>query len=244
MFDAIIMAGGPGTRLDPYTRSVPKPLLPLDGTPVLEILLRQLAAAGFGRVTLALSYRAEQIQAHVGNGSRLGLEVEYSVSERLLGTAGPLSLIDPPAESCLVCNADVLTTLDFAEVVRQHAERATAATMVLCRLGVDIPFGVAEVADGILRGYREKPVHEVLVGTGIYVIEPELWSFLTPGEALDMPALIDRAMAGGRAVSAFVHDGDWMDIGTTVDSYLLAAEAVRVNRAQYIPPLGEGEAAA
>jgi NDP-sugar pyrophosphorylase family protein len=242
--DAIIMAGGPGTRLDPYTRSVPKPLLPLDGTPILEIILRQLAAAGFVHVTLALSYRAEQIRAHVGDGSWLGLDVEYSISDRRLGTAGPLGLIEPTREACLVCNADVLTTVDFAAVANHHRTRQTAATMVVCPLGVDIPFGVAEVDDGLLLRYREKPTHEVLVGTGICVLGPEVWPHLTPGEPLDMPTLIERAMAAGAAVSTFVHDGTWVDIGTSPDSYLRAEELVRLNRALFVPPVGACEAVA
>jgi NDP-sugar pyrophosphorylase family protein len=234
--DAIIMAGGPGTRLDPYTRSVPKPLLPLDGTPILEIILRQLAAAGFVHVTLALSYLAEQIRAHVGDGSWLGLDVEYSVSDQRLGTAGPLGLIEPAGDPCLVCNADLLTTLDFAAVAGHHRTRRTAATMVVCRLGVDIPFGVAEVSDGRLLRYREKPTHEVLVGTGICVLEPEIWAHLTPGEPLDMPTLLERAMSAGQAVSTFVHDGTWVDIGTSPDSYLRAEELVRLNRDLFVPP--------
>jgi NDP-sugar pyrophosphorylase family protein len=233
--DAIILAGGPGTRLDPYTRDTPKPLLPLDGMPVLEIILRQLAATGFDHVTLALSYRADQIRSYVGDGAWLGLDVEYSVSDRLLGTAGPLGLIPPTPDGCLVCNGDVLTTLDFGAVMRHHRSRSALATVVLSRLGVDIPFGVAEVDGGLVSRYREKPTHEALVGTGIYVLGPEAWAELRSGEAIDMPVVIQRALARNAPISAYVHDGLWMDIGTSIQRYHEAGEVVRANRDRYIP---------
>jgi NDP-mannose synthase len=232
---AIILAGGLGRRLRPYTDVIPKPLLPLDGVPILDIILCQLAASGVDRVTLALHYRAGQIRAHVGDGSRYGMQVEYSVADRLLGTAGPLGLIDRPDEPCLVLNADLLTNLDFADVMAHHRRQGVAATVVLFAYQTLVPFGVIEVDDeGAVASIREKPNVESSINAGIYVLEPLVWDKIPPHVYLDMNNLIERALAKGRTIATYQHRGEWLDVGT-VDSFHRGDQIFRANRHQYLP---------
>lgn len=240
---AIILAGGLGTRLRPHTVDTPKPLLCLDGTPIIEIILRQLACRGFDRVTLALCHMAGRIQAQVGDGSHLGVNVDYSVTDRLLGTAGPLGLVDRPDEPCLVLNADLLTNVDFGEVMACHERDPAIATMVLCPYRVDVPFGVIEVDDaGAVSTFREKPGYEMHVNTGIYVLDPVAWDKVPPGEYLEMNSLIERALAKRRRIATFLHRGDWLDVGT-VESYRRGEQIFRVHRQRYLPVEREPEAA-
>lgn len=231
---AIVLAGGLGTRLRPLTDVLPKPLLPVDEMPILEIILRQLRAAGVDHVTLALHYKADLVQRMIGDGSQLGLRVDYSVSEERLGTAGPLSLIPRPTGSCVVLNADILTDLDFADLIASHQESGCVATVVLTRHEQDIPFGVADT-DGQARlaGYQEKPTVGFLVNAGIYAIEPEAWEKFVPGVYLDVPDLIRRALASGVPLNAYAHGGRWIDIGT-VESFERASQAFRASRATFL----------
>jgi NDP-mannose synthase len=236
--EAIILAGGLGTRLRPYTDVIPKPLLPLGGTPILEIILRQLAAAGVDRVTLALHYRAEVIQAHVGDGSRFGLQVEHSVADRLLGTAGPLGLIERPRDACLVLNADLLTNLDYRDLMARHRSRGAPATVVLFPYRTEVPFGVIDVDNqGDVAAFREKPSVEASINAGIYVLEPLVWDKVPPGEYLEMSELIVRALAKGRTVATYRHAGDWLDVGT-VESFRRGDEVFRAQRDHYLPADG------
>jgi NDP-sugar pyrophosphorylase family protein len=237
--EAIILAGGLGTRLRPYTDVIPKPLLPLDGTPILEILLRQLAAHDVDVVTLALHYKADQIRTLVGDGDDLGVRVEYSVADRLLGTAGPLGLIDRPAEPCLVLNADLLTNLDYREVMDHHRRSGAAATMVLFPYRTDVPFGVIDVdGRGAVAGFREKPTIEADINAGVYVLDPLVWDKIPPGEHLQMNNLIERALAKDRMIAAYRHQGDWLDVGT-VDSFHRGDEIFRAHRDRYLPHAGQ-----
>ncbi|HEX8582659.1 MAG TPA: sugar phosphate nucleotidyltransferase [Acidimicrobiales bacterium] len=231
--EAIVMAGGLGTRLRPYTNVLPKPLLPVDGVPILEIILTQLRDQGFDKVTLALYYKAQSIQNHFGDGRWLGLDIQYSVADRLLGTAGPLGLIPQPEEPVLVCNADLLTNIDFADVMAFHRAQDVIATMVLCKLPIPIQFGVVQQSGGRIVRYDEKPTHEVLINAGIYAIDPSGWTRLTPGGYLDMSSLIERGMAKGYPIATYLHVGEWLDIGT-VDQYHRAEQIFRENRSRYL----------
>lgn len=232
---AIILAGGLGRRLRPYTDVIPKPLLPLDGMPILDIILCQLAGSGVDRVTLALYYRAEQIRAHVGDGSQHGLRVDYSVADRLLGTAGPLGLVERPTEPCLVLNADLLTNLDLAEVMDHHRRQGAAATLVLFSYQTNVPFGVIDVdAAGAVAAFREKPNVVSSINAGIYVLEPMVWDKIPPHVHLDMNDLIERALAKGRTIATYLHRGEWLDVGT-VESFHRGGEIFRTNRHRYLP---------
>ncbi len=233
---AVILAGGRGIRLRPYTRHTPKPLLPLDGMPILEILIRQLVAAGCSRITLALAWMAEAIRAHFDDGAWLGAQLSYSISDQILGTAGPLALLEVPAAACLVVNADILTSLDFRIVLDAHPARRLA-TVVTQRREVPIRYGVIDTSsDGRVLGIREKPPLSMQINTGIYVLDPAVWRHLAPGVPNEMPVLLHELALAGEEVGSYempagVH---WTDIGVEHD-YLNAGQAFRANRARYLP---------
>jgi NDP-sugar pyrophosphorylase family protein len=231
----VILAGGRGTRLRPYTDRLPKALLPLDGTPILEVLIRQLVAAGCPRISLALSWMAAEIQAHLGDGSRLDAEISYSVSEQLLGTAGPLALLEPPPGLCLVINADVLTSLDFRALLDAHREQHLA-TIVTREHEVGVRYGVVETdANGVAVEIVEKPVSRLRISTGVYVLSPDAWRYLAPGSQIEMPDLLRRLAAAGPLVGSYEMPlkAAWTDIGLPAD-YLEAQEAFRRDRALYL----------
>lgn len=234
---AVILAGGRGMRLRPYTDRTPKPLLPLDGIPILEILIRQLVDAGCTNVTLALAWMADAIQAHFGDGRWLGADIDYSVSAHALGTAGPLALLAPPPAPCLVANADILTTLDFRALLEFHRPDRLA-TVVTQQRDLELRYGVIDVsADGRLVGVSEKPPLTVRINTGIYVLDPDAWEHLTPGERVEMPDLLQRLARSGHALDTYElpPGASWTDIGVPED-YLRAEAAFRAERARYLPP--------
>lgn len=233
--DAVILAGGRGTRLRPYTDTIPKALLPLDGMPILEILIRQLVAAGCTRISLALSWMAEAIQAHLADGPVMNAEISYSVSEQLLGTAGPLSLLSPPTDLCLVVNTDVLTTLDFRAVLEAHREEHLA-TIVTQEREVEIRYGVIHTdPGGMAVDIVEKPVSRLRINAGIYVLSPAVWGFLPPGTPIEMPELLRRVAASGPLVGTYELSPEvsWTDIGLPAD-YLEAEEMFRRERSLYL----------
>lgn len=231
---AVVLAGGEGRRLRPATLATPKPLIPIDGIPILHIILTQLKSAGFTHVSLSLGYRAHMIKASFG-GNRWGdLELDFVQEEEPLGTAGPLALLAPFEDSTLVMNADLLTDIDFADMVRSHKKSQAAATVALSRQDIDIAHGVVELdEDRRVTDFREKPRLSFLVSGGIYVLEPSLLRLLPPRGQHDMPALLDRARAEGELIEGHVIEGDWHDIGTP-EQLDLAAAAFRADRARYL----------
>ncbi|MFI7321234.1 sugar phosphate nucleotidyltransferase [Streptomyces venezuelae] len=237
---AVVLAGGVGRRLRPHTLTIPKPLVPVDGTPILHIILAQLRSAGFTHVSLSLGHRAHMIEASFAGNQWAGLELDFFLEEEPLGTAGPLALLPPFEDSTLVMNADLLTDLDFAELIARHKKSGAAATVALSRQYIDIAHGVVELDDDReVTDFREKPRLSFLVNAGIYVLEPSLLRLLTPRVRDDMPALLDRARAEGERVEGHVIEGDWHDIGTP-EQLNRAAAAFRNERARY---LGRGAAA-
>ncbi|MFJ4640952.1 NDP-sugar synthase [Streptomyces hygroscopicus] len=231
---AVILAGGEGRRLRPATLTVPKPLMPLDGIPILHIILTQLKGAGFTHVTLSLGYRAHMIRASFGGNRWSGLELDFSLEQEPLGTAGPLALLPPFEDSTLVMNADLLTDIDFADLWSRHKKSQAAATIALSRQDIDIAHGVVELDDERrVTDFREKPRLSFLVSGGIYVLEPSLLRFLPPRGRHDMPALLDRARAAGERVEGYVIEGDWRDIGTP-EQLDLATATFRADRARYL----------
>lgn len=221
---AIILAGGKGRRLRPYTTVLPKPLMPVGDRPILEIVVRQLKAAGFSQITFAVGYLAELIRAVFGDGERFGLSIDYSFEEQPLGTAGPLSLVSPPEDDFLVMNGDVVTDLDFVRFMEFHREQESCATLAVYRKSVPISLGVLDVneQDDVV-GYSEKPTLHYPVSTGIYCFRPDVLRFLQKNERCDLPELVTKLMARGERVKAFRFDGYWLDIGRPED-YEVAAE--------------------
>ena len=235
---AVILAGGKGTRLRPYTTVLPKPLMPIGEMPILEIVLRQLAHAGFGRVTLAVSYLAELIEAYCGDGARFGLTIEYSRELEALSTAGPLKLIQGLDRTFLVMNGDVLTTLDYAAMIRHHRDSGAAATIAVHRRTTKVDFGVVETgAGGDLAHYIEKPEYSYLVSMGINVLEPVALEHIRPGESLGMPDLMTRLKNAGLRVATYEAPCLWLDIGR-VDDYESALDTFESRRAEFLPGSG------
>lgn len=215
---AVILAGGKGRRLLPYTTVIPKPLMPVGGRPILEVIIRQLKSNGFSRVTMAVGYLAELIEAYFGDGTKYGIRVDYSREDRPLGTIGSLSLIEGLDETFMVMNGDVLTNLDYGELVAFHQKNVAAATIATCNREVNIDLGILEL-DGDLQiiDYIEKPTFKHHVSMGVYVFEPEILDLIEPEKYLDFPDLVLALIKAGRKVMAFPFDGYWLDIGRHED---------------------------
>ena len=233
---AVILAGGKGTRLAPYTTIFPKPLMPLDDMPILEILLRQMKRAGINEAILAVGYLKELLRAYFNNGERIGLKIRYSFEEKPLGTAGPLSLIEGMDEAFLVSNGDVLTTLDMRDLMKFHAEHDAIATIAMHTRKVRIDLGVLELNDANeLNNYIEKPTYDFRVSMGIYVFDPKIYHYIPYNEYLDFPDLILKLLDAGEKVLGYPFDGYWQDLGRP-DDYMQA-----VNEFEKMRPLLLGE---
>jgi NDP-sugar pyrophosphorylase family protein len=188
---AVILAGGKGTRLRPFTITIPKPLLPLGDVSILEVVIRQLTAVGIDRVVLTLGHMAHLFTASVGNGSRLGVKVDYCYEERPLGTAGALRLVPDLGEDFLVMNGDVLTTLDYGRLIAHHRNNRAWGTIAITPREIKVGFGVVDSKhDGRLREYREKPVIRYRVSMGINVLSSKAVSLIPRGKKFDMPDLM------------------------------------------------------
>jgi NDP-sugar pyrophosphorylase family protein len=221
---AVILAGGKGTRLLPYTTVIPKPLMPVGDRPILELIIRQLKHYGFSRVTMAVGHLAELIEAYFGDGNKYGIKIDYSREDEPLGTIGSLSLIDTLDTTFLVMNGDVLTNLDYLKLVDFHKKIHAAATIATYNKEVKVDLGILEMDEGFeLKEYIEKPTLKYDVSMGIYMFEPEILSFIEPNEYLDFPDLVLTLMKANRKVMAFPFDGYWLDIGRH-DDYVRAQE--------------------
>ena len=232
---AIILAGGKGTRLRPYTATLPKPLVPLGERPVLEIVLRRLAASGVRRVTLAVNHMAELLEAFFGDGSKFGLDIDYSLEVQPLGTIGPLRQINDLPESFLVLNADVLTDLDVGRLWDFHQDHGGPATVASFQRESKIDFGVLQIdAHGRLTGFSEKPVLRHLVSMGIYVFRRSILRFVPPGRHFGFDDLMHALLEAGEPVHPWLHRGTWLDIGRPED-YELALN----NLHTLLPPESE-----
>lgn len=221
---AVVLAGGRGTRLAPYTTVLPKPLMPVGDMPILEILLRQLRRAGIRHITLAVGHLAALLEAYFGDGSRFGVSLDYSYEDEPAGTAGPLALVDGLDETFLVMNGDLLTTIDFADLLQTHRARKAAITVGLFEKQVPLDLGVVETGeDGRVTDYIEKPTLTYEVSVGIYAVEPAVLEHIERGERLDLPELVLRLIAAGADVQAYRFSGTWFDIGRP-DDYAAASE--------------------
>jgi len=215
---AVVLSGGRGTRLRPYTTVLPKPLMPIGDSPILDVVLRQLVNAGFDRVTLSVGYLAELIRAYCGDGSRYGVRLHYLQEEEPLGTVGPLGLLDDFTEPLLLMNGDVLTDLDPRKLWDFHLSSGACLTLALHRRPVTISFGVVDEMRGSeIRRYVEKPTKEYLVGMGIYVLEPSVKEFIPRGRRMDFPDLVNALIGAGKRVVGWETNAYWLDIGRPDD---------------------------
>jgi len=232
---AVILAGGKGTRLRPFTASFPKPLVPLGDTPVVELLIRSLLRHGIHDVTLSLGYLAELIQAYFQQRQRLlaKLNLTYVLETEPSGTAGSLARIEGLTDTFLVMNGDLLTDLNFNDLVGFHRESGAVLTIATQRRHVKIDFGVLEFeGDGRITDYFEKPEHFYDVSMGVYVYEPSVLRYIVAGEYLDFPDLVLRLLANGQRVCAYVTDCLWLDIGRP-DDYARAQEMLEAHKDRF-----------
>lgn len=214
----IILAGGKGTRLAPYTTIFPKPLLPIGDKPILEIILRQLSSFGFKNITLSVNHLNALIRSYFDSVPIPGISLKYSVEDQPLGTAGPIGCIEGLDETFLVMNGDVLCNIDFERFFKQHQAVGATASMGISRREVKIDYGVMALDDNsMIRKYDEKPMFSYYVSMGIYLFEPAALKYVKPNERLDLPDLVARLLKDGHKVHGYSHDGYWLDIGRHED---------------------------
>ncbi|MGE5550845.1 MAG: sugar phosphate nucleotidyltransferase [Bacteroidota bacterium] len=209
---ALVLAGGRGLRLAPYTRVLPKPLLPIGDRPVLAVLLERLRLGGVDHATIALGYLGDLIQTYLGDGRRFGMSLSYLTEKEPLGTAGPITLLATQTEPFLVVNGDILTDLPFGDLYQAHLDGGAVATVAACTYELQLDFGCLRTEGDKLVAWEEKPTWSSLVGIGAYVLSPRVQE-LCPGGRVEMPALIGRLLGDGHPVAVFVTGAYWRDIG-------------------------------
>ena len=219
---AVVLAGGKGSRLGPYTTVLPKPLLPVGDRAILDVVFHQLRSFGFTDVTLAVGYLSHLVEAVMGDGSRHGVSLEYHKESEPLGTVGPLATVERLDDTFLMMNGDVLTTLDYSRLCDFHREAGNVLTVASHRRTVNIDYGVLHLgeapgATSPIAGFEEKPELGYVVSMGIYVLEPRALDFIEPGEYMDLPDLVLRLIDEGEPVGSHVFDGFWLDIGRHED---------------------------
>lgn len=222
---AVILAGGKGTRLRPFTTLIPKPLVPVGGQySILEIVLMQLAKAGFTHVTLAVNHLSNLIKAYFGDGSRWNIRVDYSVEDKPLSTIGPLTLIPDLPENFLVMNGDILCDLDFARFFADHVASGSEVSVSAFRREVNVDFGVLEYDErGALRAFVEKPVYRLDVSMGIYCLRRSAVERLARGEPYGFDTLMLDGLKNATPIRIHPFAGYWLDIGRP-DDYAYADE--------------------
>ena len=215
---AVVLCGGRGARLRPYTTVLPKPLMPIGDRPILEIVLASLRDAGVRRVTLCVGHLAHLIRAFFDDGSRHGLAIDYAVEDQPLGTIGPLAFVDDLGEDFLVLNGDVLTDLDPMALFREHLAYGADLTIATHRREVRVDFGVLEAGDdGAVRAFAEKPVERFEVSMGVYAMNRRVLGLFERGKPFGFDDLVLGLLASGRPVRRMLHRGEWLDIGRLDD---------------------------
>jgi NDP-sugar pyrophosphorylase family protein len=226
---AVILAGGKGSRLGPYTTILPKPLLPVGDRAILDVVVHQLRELGFNEVTLAVGHLAHLVRAVMGDGSAIGVSIDYAEEDAPLGTVGPLADIENLDESFIVMNGDVLTSLDYGELIDLHREAGNILTIASHRRVVRSDYGVLHLdretgkTQSVI-GFEEKPETPHVVSMGVYAMEPRVLDFIEPDEYLDLPDLVLRLIGAGEKVGSYLFTGYWLDIGRPEDYERAVAE--------------------
>ena len=231
---AVILAGGRGTRLRPYTVVLPKPLMPIGEFPILEVIVRQLARAGFGHVTMAVNHQAELIKAFFQDGSKWGMRIDYSLEDKPLGTMGPLRLIGGLPDQFLVMNGDVLTDLDFARLYDEHVASGAIFTVSSSGREEIIDYGVLETdANARLTGFREKPRSHYEVSMGVYMLNARVLDYIPPDRLYGFDHLMLDLIAANEPVIVRRFAGYWLDIGRP-DDYARAIDEFDTMRDRFL----------
>ena len=233
---AVILAGGKGTRLKPFTVVLPKPLVPVGDYPILEIIIRQLVKHGFSHITLTVNHQAEIIKAFFGDGSRWGIKIDYSLEEQALSTMGPLSLIRDLPGHFLVMNGDILSDIDYAAFYEEHIKNNSLFTVSsYVREHINL-YGVLETDNGKLTGFREKPKTTFEVSMGIYMVSKKVVDkYIKYNKPYGFDSLMWDMLKAGDEVKARKFSGYWLDIGRP-DDYMQAIEEFESRRSSFLPP--------
>ena len=229
----MILAGGMGTRLRPYTVVLPKPLMPIGDYPILEVIIRQLASQGFRHITMAVNHQASLIEAFFGNGSKWGLRIDYSLEQQPLGTIAPLALVPDLPETFLLMNGDVLTDLDFQGLAAKHIEHSTLFTISAAVRRHVIDYGVLQVNGKTLAGFQEKPSVEYLVSMGVYILNRRVLERVPAGRKFSFDDLMLDMLHHNLPVHVEPYEGYWLDIGRP-DDYMQAIEQFEKSRSTFL----------
>jgi len=225
----VLMAGGLGSRLKPITDDIPKPLIRVGDKPILETVLGGFIKAGFGRFFISVNYKAEMIREYFGDGSAWGVEISYLEENDRLGTAGALSLLpERPKHPFFVMNGDLLTTVNFEQMLKYHREHQAFSTVCVREHSVTVPFGVIDFDDHRLLGIREKPTQKFFVNAGVYLLDPGVLDHIGENEVIDMPTLIGRTIACGKPSVVFPLREYWIDVGRLEDLQRASDEFQRI----------------
>ncbi len=221
---AVILAGGQGTRLYPFTLNLPKPLLPLGDYPILEVIVKQLQNQGFSRIVMAVNHQANLIMDYFGNGSKWGLHIDYSIEKKVLGTMGPLTIIRDLPNDFLVMNGDILTDLNYLLLHENHVANGSMFTIASHAVSEVSPYGVLHTDHtGEVVNFEEKPIRSSLVSMGVYVLNASLISLIPMNKRFGFDELVLSCLKNGRPVVTSEYLGYWRDLGTPED-YKLAQE--------------------
>ena len=231
---AIILAGGKGTRLLPYTVVLPKPLMPIGEFPILEVIVRQLVRHGFDHVTMAVNHQAEIIRAFFQNGAKWGVKIDYSLEDKPLSTMAPLRLIRDLPENFMVMNGDILTDLSYSDFYEEHINNCNIFTISAHSREQRVDYGVLEMdANNHMSGFREKPSTEYLVSMGVYMANRRIMDFIPAGKSYGFDNLMLDLLAAGKPAAVRKFDGYWLDIGRP-DDYVAAIEVFEKSRAIFL----------
>lgn len=228
----VVMAGGKGTRLHPHTKTCPKPMLEVNGKPILEHILRRAINSGIVNYVFSTNYLGEQIENYFGNGNSLGINISYVKETKPLGTAGSLRLLDlEDAEPFLVTNGDVLTDLDYSSFLEFHKSQRTLISVAVRNYEWQNPFGVIEIDNASISSYREKPFVSSFINAGVYVINPNIVQHFPPEDKFDMSDLITKLIDDEIKISAYPIHENWLDVGNR-DSLAQAIGSPMTNKAK------------
>ncbi|WP_147819469.1 nucleotidyltransferase family protein [Salidesulfovibrio onnuriiensis] len=232
---AVILAGGKGTRLRPYTTVLPKPLMPIGDYPILEVVVRQLAASGITRIIMAVNHQAEIIKSFFNSGSKWNISIEYSLEKQPLGTMGPLRLMeDLLPDNFMVLNGDILTDLDFSGFHKHHQQSDSMFTIAAYKRSVRSEFGVLKVdSSNSLVGFEEKPEHQYQVSMGAYMVSKSVINHIAENSLFGFDDLMHTLLAARKKVGIYHHDGLWLDIGRP-DDYMQAIDLFEKQKSRFL----------
>jgi NDP-sugar pyrophosphorylase family protein len=232
---AVILAGGIGSRLRPYTVVLPKPLMPIGEYPILEVVLRQLIKNNFDHITIAVNHQADLIKAFFQNGSKWNIKIDYSMEDKPLSTMGPLKLIEDLPENFLVMNGDVLTDLDYAQLYTDHVHNNQLFTVSAFQREEKIDYGVLGIdSNNLLQNFQEKPVYSFTVSMGIYIINKKVLDIIPHNQPYGFDNLMHDMLQKKQPVNVTIYKGYWLDIGRA-DDYHQAIDTFAKLKDKFLP---------